>query len=67
VAGTDASTGQYEQTVLWQQLPEFVHDRKDRLRAAIHDGATADLHDLEPGQDLDRAPASNGAGEVAVQ
>ena len=67
VAGADAGTGQNEQTVLGQKLPEFVHERKDRLRAAIHDGAAADLHDLQPGQEPDRALAGDGAGEVAVE
>ena len=32
VAGTDAGTGQDEQTVLGQELPELVHERKDRVR-----------------------------------
>jgi hypothetical protein len=66
VAGADASTGQYEQTMLWQEFPKLVHDRKDRLWAAIHYGAAADLHDLHPGQDPYWAPAGNGAGEGAV-
>jgi hypothetical protein len=46
VAGADACAGQNEQTVLRQEIPEFVHEREDRVRAAIHDGAAADLHDL---------------------
>ena len=32
VAGADAGTGQYQQTVLGQQLSEFVHEREDRVR-----------------------------------
>ena len=50
-----------------QEFAEFVHYRKDRFRAAIHDGAAADFHDLKPGEDLDRATASDGAGEFAVE
>ena len=67
VAGADACTGQYQQTMLGQELPEFVHEREDRVAAAIHDGAAADLHDLQPGQQSDRAPASNGVREGAVE
>src|SRR6516164_6724869 len=48
VAGADACAGQNKQTVLRQEIPEFVHEREDRVRAAIHDGAAADLHDLQP-------------------
>jgi hypothetical protein len=46
MAGADTCTGQDEQTVLGQELPEFVHEREDRVPAAIHDRAAADLHDL---------------------
>ena len=53
--------------MLRQQLAEFVDHRVDRVRAAIHDGATADLHDLDPGEEPDRASASDGAREVAVE
>ena len=67
VAGADAGAGQDEQTVLGQELPELLHDGQDRLRAAIHDGAAADLDDLQPGQEPDRAPAGDGTGEVAVE
>ena len=67
VAGADAGAGQNEQTVLGQELPEFVHERQDRFRAAIHDGAAADLHDLQPGQEPDRTPAGDRAGELAVE
>lgn len=67
VAGADAGAGQYEQTVLGQELPELVHDREDRVRAAIHDGASADFHDLKPGEKPDRAPASDGGGEFTVE
>ena len=67
VAGADACTGQYQQTVLWQQLPEFVHEREDRVAAAIHDGAAADLDDLQPGQHPDRASASHRMCKLAVE
>src|SRR5215831_3669525 len=53
--------------MLRQQLAELVDDRKDRVRAAIHDGATTNLHDLHPGEEPDRASASDGASEVAVE
>jgi hypothetical protein len=67
VAGADTCTGQHEQTMLRQELPEFVHEREDRLVAAVHDGATADLDDLQPGEEPDRPPASDGASELAVE
>ena len=67
VAGADAGASQNEQTVLRQELPEFVHEREDRVRAAIHDGAAADLHDLQPGKEPDRTPAGDGASELAVE
>src|SRR5262245_61946678 len=47
VAGADACAGQNEQTVLRQEIAELVHEREDRVRAAIHDGAASDLHDLQ--------------------
>ena len=67
VAGADAGAGQDEQTVLGQQLAQLVDERQDRVRAAIHDGAAADLHDLHPGQEPDRASAGDGTGEIAVE
>jgi hypothetical protein len=35
--------------------------------AAIHDGAAADLHDLHPGEDRNRAFAGDRAGEAVVE
>ena len=67
VAGADAGAGQDEQAMLGQKLAKLIHDRQDRLAAAIHDRAAADLHDLQPGQEPDRSLAGDGAGEVAVQ
>ncbi len=67
VAGADAGAGQDQQAMLRQELADLFDDRQDRLMAAIHDGAAADLDDLQPGQDADRAPAGDGAGEVAVE
>ena len=67
VAGADACAGQNEQAVLGQEIPEFVHERKDRVRAAIHDGAAADLHDLQPGEKLDRTLVGDRASELAVE
>jgi hypothetical protein len=67
VAGADARTGQYQQTVLGQELPDFLHEREDRVPAAIHDGAAADLHDLQPGQQPDRASTRDGVCEFAVK
>ena len=46
VARANAGARQNEQTMLGQELAELVHKRKDRSRAAIHDGAAADLDDL---------------------
>ena len=67
VAGADAGSGQDQQTVLRQKRPQLVHEREDRLMAAIHDGAAADLHDLHPREERDRASASDGIGEIAVE
>jgi hypothetical protein len=50
VAGADAGAGQDEQTVLGQEFSKFIHDREDRVAAAIHDRTAADLHHLQPGQ-----------------
>jgi hypothetical protein len=47
--------------MLRQQLAELVDDRMDRVRAAIHDRATADLHHLHPGEETDRTSTSDGA------
>jgi hypothetical protein len=67
VAGADACASQNEQTVLRQEIPEFVHEREDRVRAAIHDGAAADLHDLQPGEKLNWALVGDRASELAVE
>ena len=67
MAGADACSGQNEQTVLGQELPEFVHEREDRVRAAIHDGAAADLHDLQPGEELNWTLVGDRASELAVE
>ena len=67
VAGADARARQDQQTMLGKKLAQLVDERKDRVRAAIHDGAAADLHDLQPGEEPDRASAGDGTGEVAVE
>src|SRR5271169_4300499 len=67
VAGADACAGQNEQTVLRQEIPEFVHQRENRVRAAIHDGAAADLHDLQPGEEPDWTLVGDRASELAVE
>jgi hypothetical protein len=67
VAGADACAGQNKQTVLRQEIPEFVHEREDRVRAAIHDGAAADLHDLQPWEELDWTLVGDRASELAVE
>jgi len=67
VAGADACAGQNEQTVLRQEIPEFVHERENRVRAAIHDGAAADLHDLQPGEEPDWTLVGDRASELAVE
>ena len=53
--------------MLGQKRPQLLHEREDRLMAAIHDGAAADLHDLHPREEPDRASAGDGAGEIAVE
>src|SRR6185312_1446873 len=67
VAGADACASQDEQAMLGQELPDFVHEREDRVPAAIHDGASADLYDLQPGKQPDRAPSGDGMRECAVE
>ena len=67
VARADAGARQNEQTMLLHELAEFVHDRKDRVRAAIHDRAAADLHDLHPREEPDGTPAGDGASEIGVE
>src|SRR5262249_36108620 len=58
VAGADARTGQDKQTVLSQKRTQLVDEREDRLMAAIHDGAAAYLHNLQPREQRDWASAS---------
>src|SRR5215468_7907528 len=53
VSGADAGAGQDEQTMLWQQRPQLVHERENRLMATVHDGAASDLHHLQPREKLD--------------
>src|SRR5215467_10925532 len=67
VAGADAGAGQDEKTVLREKHPQLVHEREDRFMAAIHDGAAADLHDLQPREKPDRAGAGNGTRELVVK
>src|SRR5262249_61106816 len=67
MTGAGACAGQDQQTVLRQQLSQLVHEREDRVAAAVHDRAPADLHDLQPGQQADRAPARDRTREIAVQ
>src|SRR5580704_936900 len=50
-----------------QEIPEFVHEREDRIRAAIHDGAAADLHDLQPWEELDWTLVGDRASKLAVE
>jgi hypothetical protein len=65
--GAHPGPGQDEQTVLRQERPQLVHERKDRLMAAIHDGAAADLDDLQPREQPDRVSAGDGEGEIVVK
>ena len=67
MTGANAGAGQDEQTMLGQEFSKFIHHGENCFRAAIHDGASADLDDLKPGQEPDRAPAGDGAGKVAVE
>jgi hypothetical protein len=66
MAGADAGAGQDQQAMLRQQRAQLVDERQDRFMATVHDAA-ADLDHLQPGQQLDRAIAGDGAGEIAVQ
>src|SRR3984885_9614120 len=50
-----------------QETPEFVHEREDRIRAAIHDGAAADLYDLQPREELHWTLVGDRASELAVE
>ena len=67
VASADAGARQNEQTMLLHELAEFVHNRKDRFRAPIHDRAAADLDDLHPREEPDGTPAGDRAGEIGVE
>ena len=53
--------------MLRQKRPQLVDDREDRFMAAIHDGAAADLHNLYPREELDRAFAGDRTGEIAIE
>lgn len=59
VARTNPGAGQDRQMVFRQQLADFLDDRKDDVDTAIHDGTAADLDDLQPGQQPDRAHAGD--------
>src|SRR6516164_9431093 len=67
VAGADAGTGEDKQTVLSQKCPQLVDEREDCLMAAIHDGAAADLHNLHPREEPDRASAGDWARKIVVE
>ena len=67
VPRADAGARQNEQAMLLHQLAQFVDDRKDRLGAAIHDRAAADLYDLQPGQQPDRTPARDRPGQIGIE
>ena len=67
VAGADAGAGEDQQAVLRQEVPQFVYERQDGVGAAIHNGAPADLHDLQPGEELDRRLVGDRASELAVE
>jgi hypothetical protein len=54
VTGTDTGSRQNEQAMFRKESPDLVHDGKDRIPATIHDGAAADLHNMQPGEKLDR-------------
>src|SRR5579872_6587472 len=55
MAGANAGAGQDQQAMLIEQRAQLGNERQDRFMAAIHDGAAADLHDLHPRHELDRA------------
>jgi hypothetical protein len=67
VTRTDSGARQNKQTMLLHQLAQFVHDGQDRIRAAIHDRAAADLHDLHPGQEADGPPARHRTGQIRIE
>ena len=64
--GANAGASEDEQAVLGQDLAQLVHDRQDRFSTAIHDGAPADLDNLQPRKDPDRAYARDGTGKIAI-
>ena len=53
--------------MLSKKRPQLVHEREDRLMAAIHDGSAANLHNLHPREEPDRASTSDRASEVAIE
>src|SRR5262249_32931786 len=48
-------------------LAQFLDDRKDGFRAAVHDRAAADLHNLHPGQEPDGTPARHRTGQIGIE
>ena len=67
VTRADSGARQNEETVLLHQLAKFVDDGQDRVRAAIHDRAAADLHHLHPRKKPDWTPARHRTGEIGIE
>ena len=67
VTRADAGARQNEQAMLLHHLTQLFDDRQNGVGAAIHDRASADLHDLQPGQEPDRTTARDGPGRRVEQ
>ncbi len=67
MARADAGPGQDQQPVLGQKPANLIHQRDDRLMAAIHDGPAADLDHLKPRQQGNRTAAGDRTGERTVE
>ncbi len=67
VTRADACARQDEQAMLLQKLAQFVDDGENRVRAAIHDRASANLHHLNPGQEPDGTSARDGTGQIGIE
>jgi len=53
--------------VVGERLDQFLDDREDGIPAPVHDRVAADLHDLQPGQELDDGAGGRGQDKVPVE
>src|SRR5205807_2020337 len=67
VAPPDAGAGRDEQLVVGECVNQLFDDRQDGVPPTVHDRVAADLHDLQPGQELDDGAAGGGQDEVPVE